>query len=181
MTFDYAQAARRHHQDAMLLLYNQRAPNADQLYGYAAECALVGIVRTLLGTDHLFNLDGEALERDGGAHVRRHIDALWRNFWLLIDSHGGKTLMRGIDRCKNPFDNWSIKHRYFADAHCNQIAVVEAHRDASARFLAALQEASSKKPRRAARTDTQALPDAMTAPPEPAPEHEGGGSRGGET
>ena len=51
MTFNYAQAARRHNADATLLLANQRIANADHLYGFAAECALVKIIQTLPGTE----------------------------------------------------------------------------------------------------------------------------------
>jgi hypothetical protein len=176
MTIHYAQAARRHHNDATVLLERQRVPNADHLYGFAAECALVGIIRSLDGTDHLFDADGEAEQREG-AHVRQHVNALWNSFWHLVDKHHAKTTMKGVDR-QNPFSDWAVQQRYFADEHWSDVGVVHKHRDAATQLLVAMQEALIRQAKKAARCTPPE--NALTSESEGAPEGVESEARGGE-
>jgi hypothetical protein len=184
MTIHYAQAARRHHSDATHLFDSNRIPNADHHYGLAAECALVGIIRSLDGTDHLFGADGEAVQptRDehgdqrGGAHVRQHVNALWNSFWHLVDKHHAKSTMKGVNRRENPFHDWGVHQRYFADGHWSDIEIVHKHRNAATQILVALQDALLKKTKR----DAASAPSGAAATPEPAPEGADDEARGGE-
>jgi hypothetical protein len=194
MTIHYAEAARRHHIDATYLFDGRRLPNADHLFGLAAECAMVAIIQTLDGTEHLFDENGEAKqpaedknkEKHSGAHLRKHVDTLWKSFWMLADKHDGKTTMHGVNRKANPFADWEVRQRYFADAHWSVCYLpsepgrdtnfVEKHGDAARRLVGALQVALGKQTKKAAR---RALPEAAAAP-EPAPEDAGGEARGDE-
>jgi hypothetical protein len=184
MTIHYAEAARRHHEDATLLFEHGRIPNADHHYGLAAECAMVGIIRSLPGTGHLFDADGEVKgpsedvrgRSHGGAHLRQHVNALWKSYWQLVGKHDAKTTMKGVSRKENPFDDWAVRQRYFADGHWTDVTIVEKHRDAATRLLTALQVALTKQTKKAAGR----VPPRAGAIPEDTPEDGGGEAQAGD-
>ena len=63
---DFTGAHRRHWQDAELLFAEHRWANADQLYGFSAECGLKAVLKK----------DGELIE----GKYKTHIHELWRAF-----------------------------------------------------------------------------------------------------
>ncbi|MCC6156588.1 MAG: hypothetical protein IT350_00950 [Deltaproteobacteria bacterium] len=69
---DFADAAGRHWTDAETLFDAKRWPNADQLYGFAAECTLKAIMVGL----------GMSVVADRPQYPshRVHIDKLWNEF-----------------------------------------------------------------------------------------------------
>lgn len=160
---DYGEAARRHHRDAELLLGAERRANADHLYGIAAECALLGILRTSPTTHHMFGADGGALDR-----LRCHVNVLWNQFcreaqgWRLGGTvsrmraaYPGKARNPG-DRPPplNPFQGWSVDQRYLADAAvAAEIPdeVVKKHRAAAELCLKMLDDAQQARPAGGAR------------------------------
>jgi len=132
MHVDYLDSAKRHQQDADLLCQSERWPNADQLYGLAAECALKAIMRAL----------GMPLRSDGAPQERRHrvhIDRLWSEFLTFASGKGGAACASGLP-AENPFDNWRIDQRYH---HSSTILKdrVDTHKEAASLVFVALENA----------------------------------------
>lgn len=125
---DYANAATRHWTDAESLLSASRHDNADQLFGFAAECALKAVLFSELPPSA-----GGELPR--GYYV--HIDELW-------DKVSSSSLRKrypivlALLRQQNPFSGWSTHQRY-ADTGTVVKNQVEAHRKATQRLLGAAQ------------------------------------------
>ena len=69
---DFVDAHRRHWADAELLFDHDRWANADQLYGFSAECGLKAVMRTL----------GMPVDTSGipGPEHRVHVQELWSIF-----------------------------------------------------------------------------------------------------
>jgi len=105
MSTDFLDAYERHRADADLLLENERWPNADQLYGLAAECGLKAVMRAL----------GMRLRDDGspqmGSH-RVHINLLWPEFHAFAAGRRAEpyTVMLPAE---NLFSDWDIGQRYY--------------------------------------------------------------------
>jgi hypothetical protein len=95
--------ALRHHHDARLLHAETRHENADQLYGFAAECALKEA------------LSGFGMPHDQGQPTehrhREHIETLWDIATAFLSGRVGAQLhsMLGTDR---PFADWHVDQRY---------------------------------------------------------------------
>ncbi|EYF08779.1 hypothetical protein [Chondromyces apiculatus] len=155
---DYGEAARRHHHDAEMLFTAGRRGNADHLYGIAAECALLGILRTSPTAAGLFNADGALKDRER----RKHIDVLWTQF---CKEAAGFRLGTAVGRLKeaypakaqpsksqyragqpgpaNPFQGWSVEQRYLSEAAmATEVTdeILEKHRAAAKRCLTLLDE-----------------------------------------
>ena len=76
---DFADAHRRHWEDAELLYNCERWANADQLYGFRAECGLKAVMRSL----------GMPAETPG--QYRKHVQGLWPIFEdFAKDRDGGR-------------------------------------------------------------------------------------------
>lgn len=120
---DFADAHRRHLEDAELLFENARWANADHLYGLSAECGLKAIMLRLeMDVD---DVSGEPRE----PKHKQHLPKLWRVFENFAREHGGGRyvdLLSGHRR----FKNWSINNRY-ARRRNFQDADVRPHRDAA--------------------------------------------------
>jgi hypothetical protein len=116
MLTDFYQAYKRHWEDANYLLSDCRWPNADQLYGYAAECGLKCLMLRF----------GMALTPAGTPphNDMVHIDKLWVRYETYRAGAGaaGYLLSR-----QNPFDNWHSSQRY-ADGSIFSQSSVEIHR-----------------------------------------------------
>lgn len=134
MQTPYADAAHRHFADALLLQEEERLPNADQLFGLAAECALKAALHGL----------GLLTLTPSGMPEHRPYQAHVEEFWtmataLLADRVGGRWLSHlGQD---TPFQDWSISQRY---ARADQVVghtLLEEHARAAARALRLLDEA----------------------------------------
>lgn len=112
MSIDFLGAFERHRADADLLLENERWPNADQLYGFAAECGLKAVMRAL----------GMRLTNDGSPEMRSHrvhIDRLWSEFHAFAAGRGVEpyAVMLPVE---NPFSDWAVSQRYYRSEEITQ-------------------------------------------------------------
>lgn len=125
MQTDFHDAHQRHLKDAEYLYNDYRVANADQLYGYSAECGLKCLMR-IFGMP--FDSAGKPPKED-----RVHIDQLWARY---------ETYRNGIGLAiytlpqSNPFDNWNISDRYAHGSKFSQ-ACVDQHK-AGAEMVKAL-------------------------------------------
>jgi len=121
MDEDFPNAARRHWRDGQALMEQERLENADQLYGFAAECALKSALVDL----------GSFREE---VHYR-HINELWNKMQRtsFYRSYPGLAqLLSG----SNPFGDWEVKQRYFADGYISE-ETLQKHKDRACRLLIA--------------------------------------------
>ena len=109
---DFTAAHRRHWKDAELLFGHQRLGNADQLYGFSAECGLKAVMKA----------SREPL-------VRKHVQELWPVFkrWASGRKHGRfrRQLPQG-----DPFAGWSTDDRYTHSRYTREEDVKQ-HRQAA--------------------------------------------------
>jgi hypothetical protein len=118
-------AAVRHFRDGSLLGERQSLDNADQLFGFAAECAIKSALVTLPGC-----LQGGGLVEK----YREHVDRLWDLAALqgLQRRYPGLlAVLRGLQR---PFADWSTSQRYGPDGTITA-EVLDRHREAARRVL----------------------------------------------
>ncbi|HRS17559.1 MAG TPA: hypothetical protein P5234_15090 [Thermoanaerobaculaceae bacterium] len=132
MSTDYVDAATRHRSDADLLHDSKRWPNADQLYGLAAECALKAVMKAL---GMAVRADGAPLEH----HHRVHIDKLWGEFLSLANGSGGASYAALLTPT-NPFANWSVEQRYHCTSSIAQ-TTVEDHKNGTTAVFSVLSQA----------------------------------------
>lgn len=125
---DFASAAGRHWSDAELLLGDQRFDNADQLFGFAAECAL----KAVLFADSASWQNGEPPKG-----FRVHVDELWDkvNTTTLRKRYPG---VQAVLQSPNPFSNWSTDQRYSVSGTVPRDQV-DVHRKMTQRLLGAAQ------------------------------------------
>jgi hypothetical protein len=121
MDEDFPNAARRHWRDGETLMEQERLENADQLYGFAAECALKSALVTL----------GSFQEE---VH-RRHINELWNKMQRTSFSRRYPGLARLLTG-SNPFADWEVRQRYFADGYVSD-ETLQRHKDRARRLLIA--------------------------------------------
>ncbi|HKH49757.1 MAG TPA: hypothetical protein VKM72_34315 [Thermoanaerobaculia bacterium] len=118
-------AALRHFRDGGLLRERQSLDNADQLFGFAAECAIKSALVTLPGC-----LQGGDLAQK----YREHVDRLWDLAVLqgLQKRYPGLlVVLRGLQQ---PFADWSASQRYGPDGAI-ATEVLDRHREAAKRVL----------------------------------------------
>ena len=92
---DFADAHRRHWEDAELLLAHDRWANADQLYGFSAECGLKAVMRAL-------GMPVDSAGTPQKAAHRKHVQELWPVFQTFAAGHGGRWYLNhlsGIPSC----------------------------------------------------------------------------------
>lgn len=133
MKTDFLDAAKRHFQDAEHLHSEGRLPNADQLYGLAAECALKAIMLGL----NIMTLDARGRPIDGRHQV--HIDKLWGEFASAASGRQASKYASQLGS-KNPFVDWGIYQRYWHSQHIEK-SHVEDHRNGAHRAHAVLLQA----------------------------------------
>ena len=118
---DFAGAHRRHWNDAELLYRHQRWANADQLYGFSAECGLKAVMRSL----------GMPVDTTGTPERKylKHLPDLWP---IFQDFAKGRDGGQYLDRLpiREPFADWSHHDRY-AHSEGFSRATLEPHRDAA--------------------------------------------------
>jgi hypothetical protein len=124
MTDAFKESAVRHWSDATLLENAKRHDNANQLVGFAAECAIKTALCQLKGfTDKDGQLEG----------LRIHIDKLWDRITPQGIQKRFPTLY-ALLKAPNPFHDWSIDHRYARDGTVSRDASCR-HRDMARRLL----------------------------------------------
>lgn len=111
-TADYADAHRRHWKDAELLFDHERLGNADQLYGFSAECGLKAVMTALK----------EPL-------IYIHVEELWPKFKRWTSGRKGGRFRRQLPQ-GDPFAGWSTDDRYAHTSYA-QNEVVKQHRCAA--------------------------------------------------
>lgn len=128
MPEDYSAAAARHFRDGRLLEKNQRISNADQLFGFAAECAIKSA---------LVGLPGFAAHGDLLREYQQHIDVLWGRVLLQSLQRRFRTLYAVLTSERKAFDDWSTGYRYGPDDAVTE-GVLERHHRAAKRVLGSI-------------------------------------------
>jgi len=118
---DFADAHRRHWEDAELLFEHDRWANADQLYGLSAECGLKAVMLVL---EIPINEKGRPPQE-----YRKHVQDLWPVFETFAGSRNGARFLSVLP-ADTPFDDWSHHNRYAAGGHFRR-ENVEPHRAAA--------------------------------------------------
>lgn len=129
---NFVDAHRRHWEDAELLFVANRLANADQLYGFSAECGLKAVMRRL----------GMPVDPSGSPKEqthRKHVQDLWPEFHAFAQQRRGTRYSRHLPS-KNPFSNWSHHDRYAHRGYANKRGVGE-HRDAAREIRRVVQQA----------------------------------------
>lgn len=117
----------RHWNDAELLEKERRRANANQLYGFAAECAIKSA---------LCQLPGFAPEGELSPHYKAHINDLWKKVHVQGLQKRFPNLMM-LMKQESPFDDWSVDHRYAREGTVSEDAY-ERHRKWAKRLLGAV-------------------------------------------
>lgn len=127
---DFADAHRRHLEDAELLHDGSRWANADHLYGLSAECGLKAVM----------SIHGIPIE---GKKYRKHVPDLWSVFEGFARGHSGKAYLKLLPDGV-PFADWSIDGRY-ANRRDFESGNVMPHRDAARRIRLVVQNAEQDR------------------------------------
>ncbi len=99
---DYDDAAQRHWKDANYLLGGTFLPNADQLFGLSAECALKTIMLAL----------GMPMKNNKPENKKHgHINVFWDEF-ISFPNTRNQTQYPTFLATNNPFDQWRVDQRY---------------------------------------------------------------------
>ena len=113
----------RHWQDAELLARADCWANADQLYGYSAECGLKAVMVA----------NGMPVAPKTGSPTKRrhrqHVQNLWGTFRSFVCGRPTASLLHHLPE-QNPFAGWSQDNRYAASHHF-KAATVTPHREAA--------------------------------------------------
>ena len=80
---DFLDAHRRHWGDAELLFAQSRRANADQMYGFSAECGLKAVMKKLG-----MQVDAATGKPAEDEH-RKHVQDLWPIFLMFATGRGG--------------------------------------------------------------------------------------------
>lgn len=110
---NFFHAALRHYKDAELLLNDNRAANAGQLYGFASECGIKQLlVINGLPTDAT---TGDIERTNTTKPYRVHIDKLINSMPIFLSGRGAAkyTAMVPSIGC---FSDWKVDHRYYTDS-----------------------------------------------------------------
>ena len=129
---DFADAHRRHWEDAELLFTHDRWANADQLYGFSAECGLKAVMQAL-------GMDIDAAGVPQLPEHRQHVHALWPAFRTFVAGRSGGWYLHQIP-AGEPFRDWSHHDRYASRGHYSKPAVVP-HQDAARAICLMIQRA----------------------------------------
>lgn len=118
---DFADAHGRHWGDAELLYGHQCLANADQLYGFSAECGLKALMKGL----------GMRLDEKGRPPRRysKHVQDLWPEFKMFAKARSGWRFLSQLPG-GSPFADWSHNDRYAHSTYVGNEAV-DQHRTAA--------------------------------------------------
>ncbi len=119
---DFADAHLRHWEDAELLFEQGRWANADQLFGFSAECGLKRVMQALGMPVGETGMPAES-------EHRKHVQDLWSTFEDFAKDRGGARYL-GLLPGGTPFADWSHHDRYANRRHF-QGANVMVHREAA--------------------------------------------------
>lgn len=124
---NYSIAALRHWRDARLLEQNNRVENADQLYGFTAECA----IKTAL-------IELPAFAKNGTLSLpyKEHINDL-RGKVNLQSLQKRYPCLYACLKANNPFLDWHVNQRYVVDGAVS-LQSMHGHRESAKRLLGVL-------------------------------------------
>ena len=134
---DFADAHRRHWEDAELLHDHGRWANADQLYGFSAECGLKSVMRIL-------GMDTDEIGRPEAPAHRKHVQFLWPEFISFAEEKGGARYLGHLPH-DAPFQDWSHNDRYASRGHFSEAGTMR-HREAARKILAMVELAVEENP-----------------------------------
>lgn len=134
----YASAARRHFADSSHLYADKRLASADQLAGFAAECALKVILLQFLGA-HMHKSGKPASMINKKEVLHGHLPDLWINLPLVASGRNAANFATLVAQ-SNPFKQWSVFDRY-SDGKTITDAQVNQHLSEARKILAMLQQA----------------------------------------
>ena len=110
---DYVESARRHMQDAKILMDADRQANAGQLLGFSVECGLKAL---LVACGVPIDADGSVTDK---SKFKKHMPEL--NNRLILSGHlipdGPRSthyqaMLPNVDK----FSDWKVDHRYFRES-----------------------------------------------------------------
>lgn len=120
MNPDFLDAHSRHWEDAEMLFNDSRLPNADHLYGMAAECGLKRLM--MVFGMQVDSTTGNPSDRQDW----KHIDQIWCRFESYRSGH---TLgVNYVLPANAPFSDWKAEQRYANRSNFDN-ARVQPHRD----------------------------------------------------
>ena len=119
---DFVDAHQRHLEDAELLMDHDRWANADQMYGFSAECGLKAIMQVL-------GMPVDDSGNPGNPEHKKHVQALWLVLSSFASGRDGARYL-GLLSDGEPFSDWSHHNRYAHRRHFEK-ANVEPHREAA--------------------------------------------------
>ncbi len=114
---DFTDAHHRHWEDAELLFDGRRWANADQLYGFSAECGLKAVMKCL------------GMTGNPDRQYRKHVHELWPEFKSFAQARNGARYVNLLPDGE-PFADWSHDDRY-VHRICIGETAVETHRQAA--------------------------------------------------
>ena len=119
---DFVDAHRRHWADAELLFGHARWANADQLYGFSAECGLKAVMKAC-------GMPVEGATGTPTQEYREHMPKIWPIFQNFVEA---REYAQYLDQLVSgePFADWSVHDRYAHGGYCEQTDV-ETHRNAA--------------------------------------------------
>ena len=129
---DFADAHERHWQDANVLLSDGRLANADQLYGFSAECGLKALM-AVFGME--MNAEGPAHKKD-----RMHINRLLPRYESYRGNSQHMSAAAYRIASEAAFDDWDASQRYAHSAGFAQ-SRVDAHAQAAGAIRALIRSA----------------------------------------
>ena len=122
---DFLDAHHRHWRDAEFLFADARLANADQLYGFCAEC---GLKATMVRFGMRLNDRGLPEKK-----YREHLPGLWSLFETFVEQQDARRNLPDFPE-DNPFRNWSVDDRYRRADHTTT-TFVEHHRTGARRVV----------------------------------------------
>jgi hypothetical protein len=128
-------AAIRHFRDGGHLSELQSLENADQLFGFAAECAIKSALITLPGCVESGGLTDK---------YREHVGRLWDLAALQGLQRRYPGLFVILRELRRPFADWSTNQRYGPDGAITP-EVLDRHREAARRVLGSVQLIGQRK------------------------------------
>lgn len=140
-----ANAARRHHDDAVHLHDDNRLPNADHHYGFAVECALKSLLVRYLGAEVPPRVPGKPLGRpripvqNSKPVYFGHLPGLWSDVAMQLHGRTGSALA-GLLHNSQPFQSWNVDDRYLDGSSVDTTAIAD-RRTAAHRVLLLHQQA----------------------------------------
>ena len=115
-----------------MLFAHARWANADQLYGFSAECGLKAVMLAL----------GMRVDPDGVPEQehRKHVQELWPIFRTFAQRHNGQWYLQRLTSGE-PFDDWSHHDRYASTRHFSRQSTAR-HQNAAREICIMLQRAT---------------------------------------